>query len=153
MGCHVSRRRRVSEGPDPHLPQWLDIYPAARLGGFGERPTAGQRDGFRGGASDPSQREPCLEAGGGAAPGGTPVCSRPTPRVRRGGTTDVQQLPGQPGCGVGTSPTGQSFARGRSSHGLRLGRHSSGRGEECIVQVGYIYVESALAQPIQLACA
>jgi hypothetical protein len=81
------------------------------------------------------------------------VCSQPTPRVRRGRTTDIQQPLGQPGCGVGTSPTGQSFARGRSSHRLRLGRHSYGGGEELGIQVGSIYVEPTLAQPIQSACA
>jgi hypothetical protein len=104
IGSHVSGRRRVSEGPDPYLPQRPKIHPVARLGGLNERPTAGRRDGFRGGTSDPSQCEPHSEMGGGAAPGGTPVCPRPTPRVQRGGAPDIQQLPGQPGCGVGTSP-------------------------------------------------
>jgi hypothetical protein len=40
---------------------------------------------------DASQCEPRPEAGGGAVPGGTPVCRRPTPRVRGGRTADVQQ--------------------------------------------------------------
>jgi hypothetical protein len=97
---HISGRQRVSEGPDPHLPQRPEIYPVVRPGGLGERPTAGWHDKFRGGASDPSQREPRPEAGGGVAPCDTPACPRPTPRVRGGRTTDVQQPPGQPGCGV-----------------------------------------------------
>jgi hypothetical protein len=105
-GSHVSGRRRVSEGPDPHHPQRPEIHPAARLGGLSERPTACRRDGFRGSTSDPSQREPRPEAGGGEVPGGTPMCPRPTPRVRRGGASDVQPPPGQPGRGVGTSPAG-----------------------------------------------
>jgi hypothetical protein len=74
-GSHVSGRRQVPEGSDPHLPQRSEIHPAARPGGFNERPTVGRHDRFRGGVSDPSQREPCTKAGGGAAPGGTP-CAR-----------------------------------------------------------------------------
>jgi hypothetical protein len=82
-----------------------------------------------------------------------PMCPRPTPRVQRGRTADVQQPPGQPGSGIGTSLTGQPFARGQRSHGLRLGCHNPGRGDERGVQVGKIYVEPALVQPIQSACA
>jgi hypothetical protein len=133
----VSRATQAPTSPDGSEFQkaWIRISPTARdpLGGasyWSQRTTrVGRRDGFRGGASDPSQREPHLEAGGGAAPGGTPVCPRPMSRVRRGRAPDVQQPAGQPGCGVGTSPAGQSFARGRSYHGLRPGRHCSGRGE------------------------
>jgi hypothetical protein len=95
----VSSRRPASASPPKP-----EIYPTARLGGLSKRPTPGRRDGFRGGTSDPSQRKPCLEAGGGAAPGGTPVCPQPAPRVRRSGAPDVQQPPSQLGCGVGTSP-------------------------------------------------
>jgi hypothetical protein len=105
-GFHVSGRRRVSEGPDPHLPQRPEIHPVARFGGLSERPTTGRHDGLRGGASDRSQREPRPEVGGGATPGGTPVLPRPTPRVRRVRALDVQQPPSQPWCGIGTSPTG-----------------------------------------------
>jgi hypothetical protein len=32
------------------------------------------------------------------------VCPRPEPRVRRGGAPDIQQPPGQLGCGISTSP-------------------------------------------------
>jgi hypothetical protein len=74
--------------------------------GLSERPTVGWHDGFRGSTSDPSQREPCTEAGRGVAPGSIPMCPRPTPRVRRGGASDVQQPLGQPWRGVGTSPVG-----------------------------------------------
>jgi hypothetical protein len=54
-------------------PKQPEIHPVARLGGLSEQPTAGRRDGFRGGTSDPSQRETRPEVGGGEVLGGTLV--------------------------------------------------------------------------------
>jgi hypothetical protein len=86
-------------------------------------------------------------------PGGTLVRLRYTTWVRRGRAADVQQPPGQLGCGVGTSAEGQPFSQGQRSHGLRPSRHNSGGGEECDIQVYDIYVEPALMQSIQSTCA
>jgi hypothetical protein len=83
------------------------------------------------------------------APKGT-MCPRPTSRVRGSRATDIQQPSGKPGCGVGTSPASQPFARGQRSHGLRLGLHSSGGGKERGVQVGGIYVHTRAVDPIVL---
>jgi hypothetical protein len=72
--------RRPGSAPPPTTRDPL----GGMSGGLSERPSTGQRDGFRGSTSNPGQCKSRPATSGGEAPGGTPMCPRPMFRVRRG---------------------------------------------------------------------